>query len=67
MQKPPKEKRCEETQKTQPITRKMPSVAFLRIDIPIFDQVMKYVAFVSSCTRTQLSQRYMIIQVHHSR
>jgi len=45
----------------------MPSVAFLRIDIPIFDQVMKYVAFVSSCTRTQLSQRYMIIQVHHSR
>jgi len=45
----------------------MPPVAFLRIDIPAFDQAMKHARFVSSSTHTQLSQRCMIIQVHHSR
>jgi hypothetical protein len=67
MQQPPNEKQCEETKKTQPITGKMPSVAFLGIDIPTFDQVMKHAGFVSNSTHTQLSQRCMIIQVHHSR
>ena len=52
MQQPPNEKHCEETQKTQPITGKMPSVAFFGIDIPTFDQVMKHAGFVSNSTHT---------------
>jgi len=67
MEQPPNEKQCEETQKTQPIAGKMLSDAFLGIDIPTSDQVMKHAGFVSSSTHTQLSQRCMIIQVHHSR